>query len=70
MIGPAPEFTDSEYFVVKPEWHMEPGASDEDKRALEKFMNGGDYPKLWKRRYPQMRNPYYTWSGEIVDKDL
>ncbi len=68
MIGPAPEFTDSKFFVVKPEWHMEPGASDEDKRELEKFMNGGDYPKLWKSRNPQMKKPYYTWSGKIVDK--
>ena len=68
MIGPAPEFTRSKYFVVDPDWHMEPGASDKDKKALEEFMNGGDYPKLWKVRYPEMKNPYYTWSGEVIDK--
>ena len=68
MIGPAPEFTHSKYFVSKPEWHMLPGASDKEKKELEEFMNGGDYPKLWKGRNPQMQNPYYTWSGEVVDK--
>ena len=67
MIGPAPEFTDSEYFVVKPEWHLKEGASDADKKALEEFMNGGSYPGLWKGRYPEMKKPYYTWSGEIVE---
>lgn len=68
MIGPAPEFTNSEYFVAKPEWHMEAGASDKEKKELEEFMNGGCYPELWKERNPKMKKPYYMWSGKIVDK--
>ncbi len=68
MIGPAPEFTGSKFFVVDPEWHLKEGASDKDKKDLEEFMNGGDYPKLWKHKYPEMKRPYYTWSGKVVDK--
>ena len=68
MIGPAPEFTQSKYFVKDPEWHLKEGASNEDKKALEEFMNGGSYPGLWKNRYPKMKKPYYTWSGEVIDK--
>ena len=44
MIGPAPEFTDSKFFVAKPEWHMEPGAYDVEKMELEELMNGRGYP--------------------------
>lgn len=68
MIGPAPEFTGSKFFKAAPDWHLENGASDEEKKQLEQFMNGGCYPELWKERNPKMKNPYYTWSGEIVDK--
>jgi len=68
MIGPSPEFTSSKYFVADPEWHMLPGASDKDKKELEEFMNGGGYPNIWKSENPNMKKPYYTWSGKIVDK--
>lgn len=68
MIGPAPEFTHSKFFRATPDWHLENGASDEEKKQLEQFMNGGCYPELLKERNPNMKNPYYTWSGEIVDK--
>ena len=39
MIGPAPKFTESEYFASEPFWRLEKGASEEDKRDLEAFMN-------------------------------
>lgn len=68
MIGIAPEFTDSKYFVAEPEWHLKDGASSKDKADLEKFMNSGGYKRLWKDRYPKMTKPYYTWNGEVVDK--
>ena len=68
MIGPAPKFTNSKYFVVKPEWHMKEGASAKEKKELEEFMNGGSYPGLWKHQYPEMKKPYYCWKGEVVDR--
>lgn len=64
----APEFTRSEYFKATPMWHLEEGASDEHKQALEVFMNGGAYPALWKQRNPSMEKPYYQWNGKIVDQ--
>lgn len=63
----APEFTRSEYFKATPMWHLEEGASDEHKQALEVFMNGGAYPALWNQRNPEMSSPHYTWNGEIID---
>lgn len=69
MIGPAPEFVHSKFFkATDPDWHLESGASEAEKKELEEFMNGGSYPELWKERNPGMKNPYYTWSGKIVDK--
>ena len=68
MIGPAPEFTNSKYFVPKPDWHLEAGASEEDKRALEKYMNSEAFKPLWKAENPNMKNPYYTWDGKLIEK--
>lgn len=69
MIGPAPEFTHSKFFkATDPDWHLENGASETEKRELEEFMNGGSYPELWKERYPEMKKPYYCWNGEVEDR--
>jgi len=65
MTGAAPQFTKSKYFVAKPKWHMKLGASEEDKRALESYMNP-DYDVIID--HPEMENPYYTWSGKVIDK--
>lgn len=70
MIGEAPRFTRSEFFVKDPEWHLEEGATEEEKRALEKFMNREDYgyPEEWKEKHPEMKHPWYCWDGVIRDK--
>jgi len=33
-------------------------------------MNCGYFPETYKREHPEMRNPYYTWEGKIIDKPL
>ena len=68
MIGPVPDFFMSEYFEKKPEWHLKEGASESDKKELEEYMNDGAMKKRWKKMKPEMKKPYYTWYGEIVDK--
>jgi len=68
MTVKAPEFTRSEYFKATPMWHLEEGASEDHKEALELFMNGGAYPAFWKQKYPKVENPYYQWNGEIIDR--
>lgn len=62
-----PKFTQSKYFVAKPEWHLRAGASEEDKKALEEWMNAGTNYSLIADN-PDMKNPYYTWSGKVIDK--
>ena len=68
MIGSAPEFTKSEYFENQPVWRLKEGASSELKGEFEKFMNAGNVSKFYKKDHPEMENPYYLWTGEIVDK--
>lgn len=68
MTGPAPSFTESEYFESKPDWHFREGASEADKKALEKMMNTRLMASAYKESYPKMRHPYYAWTGEIIDK--
>ena len=65
MIGDAPEFTKSKFFVPNPKWHLKPGASNEDKQALEEYMNPDPDIII---DHPEMENPYYTWSGRVIDK--
>ena len=61
-----PKFMKSKFFVDEPQWHLKEGASEEDKRELEEWMNTGNYQLVID--YPKMKNPYYTWSGKVVDK--
>ncbi len=68
MIAPAPKFTESEYFSPEPYWRLKDGASEEDKRNLEDFMNNEGHKALWKALYPEMADPYYKWNGELADK--
>ena len=68
MVDTSPKFTRSKYFVAKPDWHLKDGASAEDKKTLEEYMNSGDLPGYWKVKHPEMKKPYYTWSGKVIDK--
>ena len=68
MIGPAPSFTESEYFEPDPVWHFRDGASEADKKALEKMMNTRLMASAYKEKYPEMKHPYYAWNGKIIDK--
>ncbi len=68
MIAPAPKFTESEYFSPEPYWRLKDGASEDDKRHLEDFMNNEGHKALWKALHPEMADPYYKWNGELVDK--
>lgn len=68
MIGPTPRFFDSKYFKQEPDWHLESGATNAEKKELEEYMNGGALTREYKRKHPEMKNPWYTWSGEIIDK--
>ncbi len=62
-----PKFTRSKYFKTKPKWHLEKEASEEDKKALEEWMNDENHYSLIIEN-PSMKNPYYTWSGKVLDK--
>ena len=68
MTGPSPEFTNSKYFVAKPHWHMLPATSDEEKQALEKYVNSKWLLKELKKEHPDMKNPMINWEGKIVDR--
>lgn len=68
MIGPAPKFLESKYFKESPDWHLEEGATEAEKRELEEYMNGGALTKQYKREHPEMKNPWYCWDGTIIDK--
>ena len=62
-----PKFSKSKFFKTEPNWHLEKGASQEDKDEFEKYMNMGENYQLIVD-YPKMKNPYYTWSGKVIDK--
>lgn len=67
-IGPAPKFTQSKYFVPEPRWHLLPEATDYMKSQFEKFMNDPNTAEVYKRSFPSMKKPWYTWEGKFVDK--
>lgn len=66
MIGPAPEFTNSEYFESKPRWRMKPEAPKELKKEFEDYMNQSTMLKLM---YPKLKDPYICWDGIAREKD-
>lgn len=68
MIGPAPEYTKSRYFISEPKWRLADGAPDKLKYEFEKDMNTKELTAVYKKSYPKMENPFYTWQGEIIDK--
>lgn len=68
MIGPAPDFVNSKYFVSEPDWHLEDGASEKEKKDLERFMNTEEYRSVLKELHPGMKNPWYCWDGEVREK--
>ena len=61
MIGPAPEFTNSEYFESNPRWRMKPEAPKELKKEFEDYMNSST---SLKKRYPNLKDPYICWDGK------
>jgi len=65
MIGPMPEFWKSKYFKDEPKYHLTEDAPDEMKKEFEEFFSDWD---LGQREHKEMKNPVYTWTGEIVDK--
>lgn len=44
------------------------GATNAEKRDFEKVMNQ-DFLPLAKFYVPSMKEPYYTWFGEIIERD-
>ena len=65
MIGPAPEFTNSKYFEHDPEWRMKPEAPKELKKEFEDYMNSST---TLKKRYPNFKDPYVCWDGEVRER--
>ena len=68
MIGKAPIYANSKYFVGGTEWRLAEGAPQNLKDMFEEDMNADHLRKLYRLTYPEMENPYYTWEGKIVDK--
>lgn len=64
----APEYTKSKYFVAEPDWHLKPEASDELKAEFEKEVNSKGMRETLEEDYPDMKHPWYTWEGKIIDK--
>ncbi len=57
-------------FYIPGKCCLTPDATDYAKEQFELHMNCGFAPDTYKMQYPEMRNPYYTWEGKIVDKPL
>ena len=75
MVGPVPKCLQSENIItVKDDKHplrpasllvaLKPGASDEEKREFEAYMNDGLNGRLF---FPEIKKPYYRWNGDVVD---
>ena len=71
MILSYPEFMRTEYFngdYKKP--RLSEDAPDRLKEQFEKYYNDPkteDFPNYLRKIHPEIKNPYYTWDGEIVD---
>lgn len=65
MIGEAPSFWGSQYFVMKPKFRLTEDAPEEMKKEFEEFFVDWD---LGQSEHPEMETPTYIWNGTIVDK--
>ena len=63
-----PKYVTSKYFVGGSEYRLLPGASDELKAEFEKEVNSGGMAEDIREDYPDMKNPWYTWEGKVIDK--
>ncbi len=63
-----PEVFFSECFIAEPVFHLSETATDEQKEEFETYMNTGERLLELMDNYAQMRDPYYTWEGEVIDK--
>lgn len=73
MIGSAPEFMNSKYYVPYDDEndvnnHMMPEASNDLKKAFEEYYNTPEHLSYYKEIYRDMENPYYSWEGKIIEK--
>lgn len=78
LMGPEVHFTESKYFERIPmdkaihpvlRMRLKQGASDKDKRELEEFVNHGLKSKiLTVVRKKNMKDPYWTWDGQLIEK--
>ncbi len=68
MTEPVPKFMESEYFTDQPRWRLRDGAPERLKKEFERYFNSKTARAAWKSMNPQMRHPYYTWTGEIIDQ--
>ncbi len=66
--GKKPEVFFSECFIEEPVFHLSENATEEEKNEFETYMNTGDRLMELLDNYAQMRDPYYTWKGEVIDK--
>ena len=71
MILSYPEFMRTEYFngdYKNPA--MSADAPKELKDQFEEYYNDPkmeDFPSYLRKKYPDIKNPYITWEGKIVD---
>lgn len=69
-----PKFFSSEYLRYRedglPKEYLLEGASDEDKQEYESYFNAPRMALKFKNKYPEIRNPFCRWDGEIVEMEL
>ncbi len=75
MIGPSPksmwpnliELVDPDKPNISLNYRLKATASDDDKLGFEKFENGQNAFFL-KSIYKELKEPYYTWEGQVVER--
>ncbi len=75
MTGPSPysmwpdllEVKDPEMIAISTNLKMKKSASDKDKMDFERYEN--EENRFFIRdAHPDMKDPYYTWEGDVVEK--
>ena len=71
MILSYPGFMRTEWFNRDYEHpRLKDGAPKELKEQFENYYNDPKYenwPDYMRKKHPEIKNPYYTWDGKVVD---